>query len=190
MENIGPGTEYFLLAGDTITTSYTTDLKRIPLNFAWSSSSSDSIFIGLDVLKEAANPRKILVAVAKPRGGGGGQLQREYVERAAIRLGSTQVHVISFFDGDVRELNHEGSLFFSELSDLTGGSYYLGPTSNVACANLAKELRVQYLIGFRPTNEARDGKWRKLSVKVDSSRDPLQLKARIRRGYYAAKESR
>ena len=29
-------------------------------------------------------------------------------------------------DTDMRELNHEGSIFFSELADLTGGSYFLG----------------------------------------------------------------
>jgi len=81
------GSEYFLMQNDTVTTSYTTDATRIPFTFAWSGSSSDSIFIGLDVLKESANPRKILLVIAKPQGGGGGQLQREYVERAAIRLG-------------------------------------------------------------------------------------------------------
>jgi len=190
MKNAPPGSEYFLLSGDKVTTSFTTLVERIPMNFAWSGSSSDSIFIGLDVLKEAAYPRKILFVIAKPEGGGGGQLQSDYVERAAIRLGSTQVHVVSFFGGDVREINHEGSIFFSELSDLTGGSYYLGPGSSVICANLARELRVQYLIGYHPTSKAKDGKWRKLSIKLDSATDSGKLKPRIRRGYYAAKESR
>jgi Ca-activated chloride channel homolog len=184
------GSEYFLMQNDTVTTSYTTDATRIPLIFAWSGSSSDSIFIGLDVLKESANPRKILLVVAEPGGGGGGQLQREYVERAAIRLGSSQVHVVSFWDGDVRTLNHEGSLFLNEMVELTGGSYYLGPVSRVICPNLAKELRVQYLIGYHPTNNAKDGKWRNLSVKVDSPTVGPKLSARIKRGYYAAKISR
>jgi Ca-activated chloride channel homolog len=190
MKNIVPGSEYFLLSGDKVTTSFTTILERIPLNFAWSGSSSDSIFIGMDVLKEAAFPRKILFVVAKPEGGDGGQLQIDYVEQAAIRLGSTQVHVVSFFGGDVREINHEGSIFFSELSDLTGGSYYLGPGASVICANLARELRMQYLIGYHPTNNTKDGKWRRLSIKVDSSTDSRKLRPRIRRGYYAAKGSR
>ena len=83
-----------------------------------------------------------------------------------------------------------GSIFLSELVDLTGGSYYLGPVSNSVCANLAKELRVQYLIGYHPTNTAKDGKWRKLSVKVDSPASGAKLSARIKRGYYAAKTPR
>jgi Ca-activated chloride channel family protein len=100
------------------------------------------------------------------------------------------VHVVSFWDGDARSLNHEGSLFLNEMVELTGGSYYLGPVSRVICPNLAKELKVQYLIGYHPTNDAKDGKWRKLSVKVDSPADGPKLSARIKRGYYAAKAPR
>ena len=181
------GSEYFLMQNDTVTTPYNTDATRIPQNFAWSGASSDTVFIGLDVLKESANPRKILLVIAKPEGGSGGQLQNEYVERAAIRLGSSQVHVVSFWDGDARTLNHEGSIFLNELVELTGGSYYLGPVNRTACANLAKELRLQYLIGYHPTNTEKDGKWRKLSVKVDTPDGSPKLSARIKRGYYAAK---
>lgn len=190
MRNLVPGSEYFLMSGDTVTTSYTTDISRIPFNFAWSGSASDHIFIGMDVLKESAHPRKILLVVAKPQGGGGGQLQNTYVERSAIRLSSTgtQIHIVSFMaDADQRELNHEGSIFFSELADLTGGSYFLGPVSRVACTNLAKDLRMQYLIGYHPSNKAKDGKWRKLAVKLDAPDAGSKLSARIKRGYYAGK---
>jgi Ca-activated chloride channel family protein len=187
VRNSVAGSEFFLMQDDTVTTSYTTEPQRLPLNYARSGSSSDSVFIGLDVLKESAHPRKILLVIAQPAGGGGGQLQKEYVERAAIRLGSSQVHVVSFWDGDSRTLNHEGSLFLNELVELTGGSYYLGPLSRTICPNLAKELRMQYLIGYHSTNSARDGKWRKLSVKVDAPEGGPKLSARIKRGYYAAK---
>jgi len=191
VKNSVPGSEFFLLSGDKVTTSYTTEPARLPSNYAWSGASSDTVYIGLDVLKESANPRKILLVIAPPGAGGGGQLQSDYVERAAIRLStqgaqSTQVHVMSFMRG-AEDADHPGAIFLSELVDLTGGSYYLGPVSNSACAKLAKELRVQYLIGYHPTNTAKDGKWRKLSMKVDSPEGGPKLSARIKRGYYAAK---
>jgi Ca-activated chloride channel family protein len=190
VRNSVPGSEFFLLAGDTVTTSYTTEPTRLPMNFAWSGSSSDSLFIGMDVLKEAANPRKLLLVITTAGGGGGGQLQSDYVQRSAIRLGSTQVHVLSFWSGaDVREINHEGSIFFSEMAELTGGSYYMGPVASSTCPNLAKELRQQYLVGYHSTNAAKDGKWRKLSVKVDALDGGPKLSARIKRGYYAQKSS-
>lgn len=185
MKNMPVGSEYFLLAGDKVTIPFTTNLNLIPFNFAWSGSSSDSVFIGLDVLKEAANSRRMLLVIATPDGGSGGQLQTEYLERVAIRQGY-QVHVVVFIS-DPREADLPGQIFLSELSELSGGSFTLSNVSNVLCANLAKELRTQYMLGYRPSNNAKDGKWRKLSVKVDPSEAGQKLKARIRRGYYAGR---
>jgi Ca-activated chloride channel family protein len=194
VRNSVPMSEYFLLQGDKVTTSYTTDPMRIPQNFAWSNANSDTVFIGMDVLKEAANPRKILLVIMKAGGGGGGQLQTDYVERAATALSShggqaTQVHILSF-SGDAIDFNGPASIFLNELAELTGGSYTMSTVSSVVCANLAKELRTQYMIGYHPTNKARDGKWRKMSIKVNSPQSGPKLSARIKRGYYAAKTPR
>ena len=188
MRNMAAGSEYFFLAADTVTIPYTSDIVRFPRVSAWSGSSSDNVYIGLDVLKEAANSRRILLVVTTPSGGGGGQLDPKRVERAASKLGY-QVHVVSFTRGADDVPNHEGAIFLKEVADLSGGSYSLGVISNVLCPNLARELRVQYLIGYRPTNTARDGKWRKLSVSVESPEGGPRLKASIRRGYYAPRES-
>jgi Ca-activated chloride channel family protein len=186
MKNMVPGSEYFLLQGDKITTSYTTDISQIPPNFAWSGGSTDTIYVGLDVLKEAANPRKMLLLIGEAAGGG--QLDSSYVEKVAIKLSagaqSTQIHAISFGGGEA-----EASIFLSEVVDLTGGSYNMVQPFSGNCANLAKELRVQYLVGYHPTNTAKDGKWRKLRVEVRSPQEGLKLKGRTKRGYYAVKES-
>ena len=194
VRNSVPLSEFFLMQSDTVTTSYTTEPTRLPLNYARSGASSDTVYIGLDVLKESANPRKFLVVITSPGGGDGGQLQREYVERVASALSShggqaTQVHVISFVHG-AENVNHEASIFLSEVVDLTGGAYNMVTVSNSICAQIAKELRVQYLIGYHSTNTAKDAKWRKLSVKVDSPSGGPKLSARIKRGYYAAKAAR
>jgi hypothetical protein len=184
MKAMVPGSEFFIASGDTITTPFTTDIRRIPPNFARAGSSTDNIYLGLDVLKESANHRRILFIVTKPQAGGG-LMERYYVERVAIRQGY-QIHVasLSFETGDS---NLEATDFLAEVAELTGGSFYMGPPSDTFCRNLARELQVQYLIGHHPTNAAKDGKWRKLTIKVDSS-DSTKLKARIRRGYYAAME--
>jgi Ca-activated chloride channel family protein len=193
MRNFVPGSEYFLLQGDRVTTPFTTDLTKIPVNFAWSGGSTDNVFIGLDVLKEAANPRRMLLMVGDAAGGG--QLHPHYVERVAIRVAAgasaTQIHSVIFSAGAVGgEVDHPAAIFLSEVVDLTGGSYNLFPPASTNCANLARELRVQYLIGYRPTNTAKDGKWRQLRVEVDSPENGPKLKARVKRGYYAAKEPR
>ena len=189
MRNLVTGSEYFLLSGDTVTTPYTTNIESIPRAFRLSGASSDTVYLGLDVLKEGANSRRLLLVITNPGGGGGGQLQNMFVERRAIAQGY-QIHILSFDRGAESVTNHEGQIFLNEVADLTGGSYYSGPPSTVHCANLAKDLRMQYMIGHHSTNSAKDGKWRRLTVKVNLSEGGTKLKAHIRRGYYAAKEAR
>jgi len=53
-----------------------------------------------------------------------------------------------------------------------------------AFANLAEQLRTQYVLGFFSTNEKRDGSFRKLSVRIKKP----GYHARARTGYYAPKE--
>src|SRR5678815_5410022 len=156
MKNMVPGSEFFVLSGDTVTTSYTTDIEKIPRLFPYSGANSDTAFIGLDVLKESANSRRILFIVTTPLGGSGGQLHSDYVERASIRQGY-QIHIVAFDPGG-GAVNHEGQIFLSELADLTGGSFTLTVPNTIICGELARELRVQYMIGYHPTNSAKDGK--------------------------------
>lgn len=47
---------------------------------------------------------------------------------------------------------------------------------------IADETRVYYLIGYNPTNTARDGRFRKIEVKVAGK----DMRVRARKGYYAA----
>lgn len=50
---------------------------------------------------------------------------------------------------------------------------------------IADETRVYYLLGYNPTNAAKDGKFRKIEVKVAPSKD---IRVRARKGYYAPLE--
>jgi len=48
-----------------------------------------------------------------------------------------------------------------------------------------RELRNQYVIAYYPKNQARDGKYRKVEVKLSQPRGVSPLKAHWRLGYYA-----
>jgi VWFA-related protein len=50
---------------------------------------------------------------------------------------------------------------------------------------IAAELQTQYLLGYYSTNEASDGKFRRITVRVPQRQD---LRVRSRQGYYAPKE--
>ena len=56
--------------------------------------------------------------------------------------------------------------------------------SNVA-AKIGLELRNQYVLGYRPSNPARDGKWRKVRVKLNATTGLPPLTVYAKMGYYA-----
>lgn len=88
----------------------------------------------------------------------------------------------------------EGSNFRNSLSaailrgfaEKSGGRFVStpgGPALRDAFQSIAEELGHQYTVAYRPLNRARDGKWRKLDVKVSRS----DLIVRTRKAYRAPK---
>ena len=80
---------------------------------------------------------------------------------------------------------HDG---MARLAKETGGRAFLPDRLedlNAVFAQIAAELEAQYLLGYYPTAEAKDGKFRRISVSV-----PTQptLRIRAREGYYAAQD--
>jgi hypothetical protein len=74
-------------------------------------------------------------------------------------------------------------------NDSGGRAYFPKDISEVPAiaANIAKDLRVQYVVSYYPTNEKRDGAFRTIQVNVNQI-GGRRLTARTRRGYYARKE--
>jgi VWFA-related protein len=73
-----------------------------------------------------------------------------------------------------------------QMSDETGGHVYTvdrrHPLDQVF-KELQDEMRSQYAIGYTPTNDVKDGSYRKLDIKLASK----DMKAQARKGYYAVK---
>jgi len=72
----------------------------------------------------------------------------------------------------------------SESLAADSGGFTVGNTNDLTSGfkRIADETRVYYLVGYNPTNAARDGTFRKIQVKV---RDGKGLQIRARKGYYA-----
>jgi VWFA-related protein len=71
-----------------------------------------------------------------------------------------------------------------QLADLTGGEAYF--TSDVAeleghYRRIIEELHRRYIIGYKSTNGARDGSWRKVEIRTSAE----GIRVRSRGGYYA-----
>lgn len=80
-----------------------------------------------------------------------------------------------------------GSGVLRNFASKTGGRYVSTPggqSLREAFASIVEELSNQYTLTYRPTNRARDGRWREVGVKLDRA----ELVARTRKGYRAPKD--
>ena len=89
--------------------------------------------------------------------------------------------------GQVKDKGDKG---LERLCDETGGiAFFTGDMLALerSFTKIAKELRSQYLITYRPTNNVYDGSYRRVEVKFTSGRENMKL--RTKRGYKAVADS-
>lgn len=104
---------------------------------------------------------------------------------AALAIGASIYAVdMSATTGGIN--NHQSAAVLRGFAEKSGGRFVDtpgGPALRDAFASIADELGHQYTIAYRPLNQTRDGKWRKLEVKISRS----ELEVRTRKAYRAPK---
>ncbi len=159
----------------------------------------DAVHTGLQEMKRAKNPRKALLIISD----GGDNNSRftateieDLVREADIQIYAMGVFepVLSFGLGKagaaagLGAAEISGPKLLAEIADQTGGRA-LAASSLRDLPGIAErigiELRNQYVLAYSPVNKNRDGKYRKVQVKVDQPKALPALKARWRAGYYA-----
>jgi Ca-activated chloride channel homolog len=109
-----------------------------------------------------------------------------------VREADVQIYAIGIFEGmsgrgrTAEELSGPGLM--TQVAEQTGGRHF--PVDNLnelpdIAAKIGIELRNQYVLGYTPTNPQRDGKYRRVTVKVVQPRGLPPLRAFWRLGYYA-----
>lgn len=80
----------------------------------------------------------------------------------------------------------QGTAALRHFADKSGGRYIPSPGGRAlreAFTGIVEELSNQYTLTYRPQNQARDGRWREIEIKLSKP----DLKARTRKGYKAPK---
>jgi Ca-activated chloride channel homolog len=142
----------------------------------------DGVTLAIAAMKKATHPRKALILLSD-----GGDNHSRYTEaevRNRVKESDVQIYAMGIFSGG-GDINDDPVLL-SRLSELSGGRHFevgLGDMVDVA-AKIGIELRNTYLLGYSPTNAARDGKYRSIVVKVNPPRGMPKLTASWRKGYF------
>ncbi len=150
----------------------------------------DAVGLGVREMKKAKNPRKALVVVSD-----GGDNHSSYTAtdiRDIVKEADTQIFAFGVFDPVIfPQLSSEevsGPRLLAQIADQTGGRAFGAAQFSQLPAiaeKIAIELRNQYVLAYAPTNAERDGKYRRVEVKVHQPATLPAVKARWRLGYYA-----
>ena len=153
----------------------------------------DAIYLALDHMKSARNFRKAIVIISD--GGDNRSRHTPGQIKAAMLESDVQVYAMGIFEpGELRKLPREeanGPELLDELAESTGGRSY--PVRNLnelaaISASIGNQLRDEYLLGYTPTNDLRDGKYHQVKLKLAAPLETPSLRTFYRRGYYAPSE--
>ncbi|HLY62398.1 MAG TPA: VWA domain-containing protein [Terriglobia bacterium] len=150
----------------------------------------DAIYLGINEMRKATTNRKALLLISD-----GGDNHSRYTEKdvkRAMKESDVQLYSVGVFEpiaGRGRTPEEAGGPgLLAELSEVSGGRMFSVENADELpdiAEKISIELRNQYVIGYKPSNLVRDGRWRRIKVKLNPPRGlpPLQVYART--GYYA-----
>jgi len=128
--------------------------------------------------------RKILVMYTD---GGDTRSSRSWADTVrTLRNSDVTIYPIGFMANQRSSERTFQESRLNEIAGLTGGKAFF-PTImkelDAMYARIGDEIRAQYILGYVSTNTARDGSFRKVSVRV--TRPGTKLTVRTRQGYFA-----
>jgi len=150
----------------------------------------DAIYLGVSKMRQAKYPKKALLIISD-----GGDNHSRYTEgeiKSMVKEADILVYAIGIYDHNFSSDEERlGPTLLSEITELTGGRAFTIDNPNDLAdvsTKIGIELRNQYVLGYRPKNPVRDGKWRKIKVKLIPPKGLPPLRVYAKTGYYAPTE--
>jgi Ca-activated chloride channel homolog len=198
LKTANPQDDFFLIQFNDrpeLTVGFTAQIEEIQNRLMFTQPKGrtallDGVYMAMNTMKKARNPRKAILIISD-----GGDNSSRYTEsevKNAVREADVQIYSIGIFEPmSARGRTPEelsGPALLGEITEQTGGRHYavdnLSELPDVA-AKIGIELHNQYVIGYTPKNGVRDGKYRRIQVKLAKTSGYPTLKAIFRTGYYA-----
>ncbi|MCM3903700.1 MAG: VWA domain-containing protein [Pyrinomonadaceae bacterium] len=143
----------------------------------------DAIFEAVNALTARREARKAIVVLSDGMDTYSKTSSSKALE-SAMAIGASIYSVDMSASNGTR--NQQSAGILKDFAEKSGGRFVAtpgGPALRDAFASIARELGHQYTIAYRPLNQARDGRWRSLEVKVSRG----DLVVRTRKGYRSPK---
>jgi len=185
-----PDDEYFLVEfSDKPTGSeFTNDIAKLQQRFMFSKAKGrtalyDAVYMGLSKLEEGNNPKRALLLITD-----GEDNRSRYTfsnVKQYVKEKDVQMYSIGISNGPGDTSAEQGKALLRDLSAISGGESFFPPSIyqlEDTCRSIAKELKYQYVLGYRSSNPEKDGKYRKIKVTAEFPNNKLSVRAK--QGYY------
>jgi Ca-activated chloride channel family protein len=150
----------------------------------------DSIYLAISKMREAHNQKKALLIISD-----GGDNHSRYTEseiKSMVKEADVQIYAIGLYSSAPGTTEEQtGPATLSSITDVTGGRTFTVDNPNEladVATKIGIELRNQYVLGYRPKTPVKDGKWRKIKVKLNPPKGLPPLTVYAKSGYYAPSE--
>jgi Ca-activated chloride channel family protein len=184
-----PQDEYFLVEFNDrphVTVDFTSDIAELENHLLFVPSKGttalyDALYVGLEKVKQGVNPKKALLAITDAEDNHSRYTLddlKDFAREKDVQL--YVMHIGTPYGGDGKVLG--------DLAVMTGGRSFdvNSQALDDVATKIAIELKNQYIIGYRSTNKTKDGKLRKVQVKVKTPPGLSRLSVRSKAGYYAS----
>ena len=202
LDKANPNDEFFLVRFSThaeLTAGLTADRERIrrrvdSLETGGSTALLDAVLLAMDEMKNARYTRKAIIIISD---GEDNSSQcpvsrfREAVRQSDVLIYSIGITDSNGFSQSFSSSRPSGSALLSDISTQTGGRLF--PVTNIKqlpeiATTIGSWLRSQYVLGYAPSTSDKDGKYRRIQVKLSRPKGFPKLHAFWRLGYYAPVE--
>ncbi len=146
---------------------------------------NDAVYKAAEELAKRTEKRKTIIVLSD----GEDTRSRRSDEKALKMAIAAQATIYTVDISTPAERNRlQSTRVLKNFAEKSGGRFISaqnGQSLREVFKNLSDELRSQYTLSYQPTNEAKDGKWREIEVRV--ARPNLNI--RTRKGYNAPKNN-
>ena len=139
--------------------------------------------MGLEQIKNGKNEKKALILITD------GEDNSSRYTASEVREFAKESDVQIYAIGEEGKLGY-GRSEIQNIVGLTGGRAFFPNNFNELdyyIDLIHAELRNQYIVGYAPSNKNRDGKWRRIKVKLEPPEGLPKLIVHAKEGYYAPK---
>jgi len=195
LKTSNPDDEFYLITfadRPNVDEEFTSDVSEIQNRLVYkpakgSTTLYDAVYLGLEKMKQGHNPKKAILLITD-----GEDTRSRYSlvnVRNAVKESDVQIYAIGIVNSYYSDFaqGRTGRAVLEEMTEITGGKAYF-PNSvyelEDICTKIAIELKNQYILGYSSTNPAKDGRWRKIKVKLNAPKGLPALSVRSKTGYY------